>query len=168
MESYKTSKAQIGDVITSQDFTYCICELDIEWDDQKERKIANLNKDLLTIDGYKSESHPVGFISHYDRKGRSIEDEIETAYVDETRGLAKFVVEKTAMDGGGTGHGPGDVYPDGWHIYARRLNEDGTYNLKGEVIEFYQRGCFNCMVKEVKVVGKMKINFTLDEKLNEN
>ena len=78
---------------------------------------------------------------------------------DKTRGRARFVVEATEMTGGGTGHGPGDVYPDGWHVTARRLRDDGAYDPDGEVIRFYQTGCFNCMVEAPSIVGKMAIRF---------
>ena len=29
----------------------------------------------------------------------------------------RYVVVKTAFEGGGTGHGPDDAYPDGHHVY---------------------------------------------------
>jgi len=74
----------------------------------------------------------------------------------------EFVVEKTAFEGGGTGHGPHDIYPDGWHVTARQLNSDGTYNSGNKTIEFYQSGCFIDTIKEVPVVRKMRITFVED------
>ena len=75
---------------------------------------------------------------------------------DETRPDAKFVVIRASMSGGGTGMGPHDIYPDGWYIEARRLNNDGTDDGKGEIVEFYQTGCFTCMSWPV-VVGKKRL-----------
>lgn len=71
----------------------------------------------------------------------------------------KYVVEETKMCGGGTGHGPFDIYPDGWHVTARRLNNDGTYDPHGLTKKFYMSGCFTNMITEVEVVGKMKRTF---------
>ena len=76
---------------------------------------------------------------------------------DESRGKAEFVVEEARMEGGGhAGHSPGDIYPPGWRITARRLNNNGTYNPDGEIIKFYMTGCFTCMVEQVEIVRKMK------------
>ncbi len=41
----------------------------------------------------------------------------------------------------------------GWHIIARRLKKDGTYNPSGKKIDFIQNGV-------LKVVGKATIRFT--------
>lgn len=70
----------------------------------------------------------------------------------------EFVVESTHWGGGGTGHGPHDIYPDGLNVTARRLNEDGSYNPNGLVIQFYQRGCFNTTIEDAYLitVGRMK------------
>ena len=35
----------------------------------------------------------------------------------------EYVVIKTSHEGGGTGMGPHDIYPDGHHIYAKKLKE---------------------------------------------
>ncbi len=58
----------------------------------------------------------------------------------------EYTVYKTATEGGGTGHGPWDVYPDGHHVYAER--NDGTK------IDFYQTGCFTAMIPRISPVGK--------------
>lgn len=71
----------------------------------------------------------------------------------------EYVVVKTTFDGGGTGHGDHDVYPDGHHIHARKIVEN---ELKGEKevsnfeIEFYQSGCFTAMNEKIKAIGKAK------------
>ena len=49
-----------------------------------------------------------------------------------------------------------DFYPNGWHVFARRLNSNGTYNPKNERIEFYQHECFNYFIPEVEFVGIFK------------
>lgn len=49
-----------------------------------------------------------------------------------------FTVVKVALTGGGTGHGPGDVFPDGHFVTAR-----GT---SGRTVCFYQTGCFAGLV----------------------
>lgn len=72
-----------------------------------------------------------------------------------------YVVEETAMTGGGTGHGPYDIYPDGHRVTARRLNRDGTYNSRNRQVEFYQTGSFSGMIepKHIERVGLMKRTF---------
>ncbi len=72
-----------------------------------------------------------------------------------------FIVEEAKMAGGGTGHGPHDVYPDGWQITARQLFKNGNYNPKGAQILFYQSGAFNCMATDVPTVGKMQRTATV-------
>lgn len=80
---------------------------------------------------------------------------------DKSRGTAEFVVERSEMEGSGTGHGPHDVYPDGRHIIARRLTKNGRYNPRGEQIEFYMSGAFTHMVdvKDIKILRKMQLTF---------
>ena len=67
----------------------------------------------------------------------------------------RYVVEH-ARSQGGTGHGSHDSYPDGWHIRARKLNEDGSYNPTGVEIAFYQSGAFTVVNEKVPVVGRLK------------
>lgn len=55
-----------------------------------------------------------------------------------------YIVTHAVMDGGGTGHGPYDVYPDGWHVTARKIESDGK--SLGSKKQFYQDGCFNNMI----------------------
>lgn len=61
--------------------------------------------------------------------------------------LGQYIVNKTILDGGGVGHGAGDVYPDGHHVYAVKVNKDGESNENVPKIDFYQTGAFNCMIK---------------------
>jgi len=72
----------------------------------------------------------------------------------------QFVVVGAAMEGGGQGHGPHDIYPDGWRIEAQRLNDDGTWNSDGKKVYFYQSGSFTCLIsKPLEVVKRMKMSF---------
>lgn len=45
-----------------------------------------------------------------------------------------FTVLHAGLYGGGTGHGPHDVYPDGWQVVAR--------GESGRIVRFSQSGCF--------------------------
>lgn len=65
-----------------------------------------------------------------------------------------YVVIDADMEGGGTGMGDHDVYPDGHHVFARKLKGEPpelSYNEKGTEIDFYQTGCFTAMIEEGKV-----------------
>jgi len=75
--------------------------------------------------------------------------------------LGKWIVYKTVTDGGGTGHGPNDVYPDGHHVFCKRVVKN-KYDYQME-IDFYQTGCFTAMIKdkEIEVVGKAKAKWTI-------
>lgn len=72
--------------------------------------------------------------------------------------LGEYVVETAHLTGGGTGHGPHDVYPDGWHISARKL-KNGKYDPEGMIALFYQSGCFTAMNVNVPVIKTMKMSF---------
>ncbi len=143
-----------GDVITSSKFAFGYYE----------RK----GKNLVTVDG-ETTKYPVEYYVSEDRRVAAAAKSgkvppktrtVELGAYDSSRAKAKFVVETARMQGGGI-VSPGDGYPDGWHVQARRLNDDGTYNPRGEVIQFYMSGCFTYMVepKDVKVVGKMQMRF---------
>lgn len=72
-----------------------------------------------------------------------------------------YVVENAELAGGGTGHGPGDVYPDGWQVIARRLLHQKlaklTYDEAEPSIQFYQSGAFTTRRdRPVVVVSSMK------------
>jgi len=78
---------------------------------------------------------------------------------DSGRLVGEYVVADTAFDGGGTGHGPHDVYPSGHHVFAQKLADNGSYDPDGIQVDFYQSGCFTAMIEDVKVVRKMKRRF---------
>lgn len=58
--------------------------------------------------------------------------------------LGDYVVTRTVVTGGGTCHGPHDVYPDGYMVEATKIGSD-------EKISFYQSGCFTAVNKNVEV-----------------
>lgn len=58
----------------------------------------------------------------------------------------KYIVVRTAMNGGGPSHDGG--YPDGHHVYCESL--DGRHH-----VDFYQTGCFTAMItEEIPVLGR--------------
>ena len=73
----------------------------------------------------------------------------------------KWIVVKTAMTGGGTGHGPHDVYPSGHEVTCERVVER-SYDYKMR-ISFYQTGCFTAMIREgeVEVVGTAEATYSI-------
>ena len=85
-------------------------------------------------------------------------------------GNGTFIVVKTAYTGGGTGHGPHDVYPDGHQIKllpvkVRRGVKSGAIkkvdiNNDAKPIEFYQSGCFTNMIEYIKPIAHVKLGYT--------
>lgn len=72
------------------------------------------------------------------------------------RKKGKWVVEKAEMSGGGTAMF-NDRYPDAWHVSARRLNDNDTYNPDRRLFNFTQHtNCYNSVIDGVEKVGKMK------------
>lgn len=59
-----------------------------------------------------------------------------------------YIVTNTTMNGGGTGHGASDVYPDGWEVKAQKVDDEGVE------ITLYQSGCFIHTNTDIEVVGK--------------
>jgi len=72
-----------------------------------------------------------------------------------------YVVTRTAMTGGGTGHGPGDVYPDGHKVYSIPIDEQDDENEIGRC-EFYQSGSFmgRILPDEIVWLGSAKAQWT--------
>lgn len=79
---------------------------------------------------------------------------------DTNKFVGEYVVIKTAETGGGTGHGPHDVYPDGHNVIAKKL-KNGAYDPKGKTISFYQSGSFTCEVlpEAITFLRKMEMSF---------
>lgn len=69
----------------------------------------------------------------------------------------RYVVTGTSVDGGGEGHGPGDVYPDGHHVKASKFVEkiDSPIN-----VEFYETGYFTAMIKDLQPIGRAKAQWS--------
>jgi hypothetical protein len=70
----------------------------------------------------------------------------------------KYIVTKTVMDGGGTGHGPHDVYPNGHHVFCESL--DGKRR-----VDFYQTGCFTCMLTDIEPIGRAEKKWVVEEQV---
>lgn len=88
--------------------------------------------------------------------------EVRTNAAGDTLDTKKFagayLVQDARSQGGGTGHGPGDVYPDGHHIIATKLKAGNEYNPNGGLISFYQSGFFTAMIepKDIQAEGKLQ------------
>ncbi len=70
----------------------------------------------------------------------------------------EFVVIRTTSDGGGTGMGAHDVYPNGHRVYCKRLR-NGDFDENGTEVNFYQTGSFTAMITKIKPIRKMKPKF---------
>ena len=67
----------------------------------------------------------------------------------------KYVVTKTIMDGGGTGRGPHDVYPNGHHVFCVNIDDENTK------IDFYQSGFFTAIIENIEPIGKAKLKWSI-------
>lgn len=65
----------------------------------------------------------------------------------------RYVVVRTAVEGGGIGHGPHDVFPDGHRVTAERLEDDRRLYAPPRV-SFYQTGSFTAMIEAIEPVGR--------------
>jgi hypothetical protein len=76
----------------------------------------------------------------------------------------EYVVDRTSFSGGSEGGGMNghDDYPDGHHVYCKRL-EDQTIE-----VDFYQSGCFTAMIEKIKPVGKATRTITPWVKVDED
>jgi len=111
-----------------------------------------------------------GVVDKFSSEGIEIETKKVIKFVTENVGDVKkeqfvinegeYLVVRTAFDGGGTGHGSHDVYPDGHHVFCKALR-DGKYEEDGDEIDFYQSGSFTCVIRDIKPIRKMKktVNF---------
>lgn len=59
-----------------------------------------------------------------------------------------YRVVRTEYSGGGTGHGPHDIFPDGHKVFAQPVGKDSP------TISFYQTGCFTAMIENPKIVKR--------------
>lgn len=64
----------------------------------------------------------------------------------------RYVVTGTSYEGGGTGMGSHDVYPDGHYVKAEKLEtSDRDHRTK---VSFYQTGCFTAMIADIRPIGR--------------
>lgn len=67
----------------------------------------------------------------------------------------KYVVVKTATDGGGMNHdGP---FPDGHHVWCESVD-------RKHKVDFYQSGCFTAMITDIKPIGRASLQWVVDGK----
>jgi hypothetical protein len=74
----------------------------------------------------------------------------------------EYVVIKTSFGGGGIGHGPHDVYPDGHKVTCKKLDWNGEYEETAFEVSFYQSGSFSAEIlpEELEVVRNMKLSYS--------
>lgn len=113
-------------------------------------------------------------ITAFDYEGVKITEKEALVFVNETLSTigskplesftfneGEFLVIETKSDGGGTGHGMHDVYPNGHHVFAKRLADDGSYDPEGDEVDFYQSGSFtHTNEQDIPVIRKMTITTT--------
>lgn len=86
-------------------------------------------------------------------------------------GRGTFIVVKTAYTGGGTGHGPHDVYPDGHQIKLLPVTIRETKKAKKIVgididnrareREYFQSGSFSNMIDYIEPLMKVKVGYAV-------
>lgn len=64
----------------------------------------------------------------------------------------RYVVTKTRMAGGGTGHGAFDVCPDGHEVTCVKVSGE-------QEVSFYQTGAFTCMIRDIEPVGRAELKW---------
>ena len=76
----------------------------------------------------------------------------------------KYLVVETVMTGGGTGHGPHDVFPDGHRITLIQCSAGGDISISpgAHIKRFYQSGCFSDehMIEYLMPVAHMPLILT--------
>jgi len=173
---------KVGDVISSRAFVQANAKYESAKVPCEYAGLKRANKRAFGLD-YKSLSVGRGngirgyqVITGIDQDGDEVEVQkgdytANTNAPDKSRGEAKFVVERTAFTGGGTGHGPHDIYPDGHLSVVRRLRDDDTYDPDGEAIEFYTSGSFTNQIEPDQVIYhdalRMARTFVRKEKTHE-
>lgn len=64
----------------------------------------------------------------------------------------RYIVIKTEIAGGGTGHGGNDIYPNGHKVTCKSVDEKFT-------VSFYQSGSFKAMIKDIKPIAKATLQY---------
>jgi hypothetical protein len=75
-------------------------------------------------------------------------------------GRGTWVVAKTKMTGGGTGHGPHDIYPDGHQISCLPIDDNDAITMR-EPKRLFQSGCFSDKIDYVEPVRRVKLVTTI-------
>jgi hypothetical protein len=125
------------------------------------RKAASINLNSVAKDIQEKISYHGGILVPLTQITKLLTDAIDTTLpitLDTSEYIGEYVVVNTALTGGGTGMGPHDIYPDGWHVTAKKL-KNGEYDNDGLTIEFYQSGCFNAMLPDIKPIRRMQESF---------
>ncbi|MCP4101413.1 MAG: hypothetical protein GY750_08315 [Lentisphaerae bacterium] len=71
----------------------------------------------------------------------------------------KYVVVKTSLEGGGAGHGPHDIYPDGHRVYC--VKADLYAHDRTVKVDFYQTGSFTAMIEDIEPIGRARLEWTM-------
>lgn len=111
---------------------------------QKGDLFVILDPDRVRIDrGVNSDHNELGVIPTYAATNRD-----ECGVTD-----SRWVVTGCEMSGG-TGHGPHDVYADGWGVSAVEITDDGVPTERS--IFFRQSGCFSneLLPQVVRIIGR--------------
>ncbi len=66
----------------------------------------------------------------------------------------RYIVTKTALEGGGAGGFHSGPSPRGHHVYCKRADHDG------QAVDFYQTGSFTAMIKQLEPVGRAILTWT--------
>ena len=69
----------------------------------------------------------------------------------------KYIVYKVSRDGGHSGQGYNDSYPDGHHVFCLKAN--GDENVK---VDFYQSGCFTAMIEKIEPIGFANLRWSFN------
>lgn len=72
----------------------------------------------------------------------------------------KYIVIKTSVSGGGTGHGSHDVYPDGHCVFCEKIVNKNDHPI---TVYFYQTGAFTAMIRDIKPIGKATCQWTVEK-----
>ena len=145
----------VGDVISSSEFAFGRRDYGRE-DEETAIIVGGVEKDHIVTESYDEETR----VRHATQTGKTLPKWHDVNYgaYDQSRGTAKFVVERAEMEGGSSG-GNND-YPDALYVTARRLGPYWEYDPTGEVIKFtYQSVLYNNSIVRVTVHRRMKLWF---------
>jgi hypothetical protein len=70
----------------------------------------------------------------------------------------RYVVLRTAIDGGGRGHGVYDIYPSGHHVWCKSIDHHTPIE-----VDFYQTGAFTCMIPDIQPIGRADLQWVVKE-----